>query len=154
MLNRSTRRLSDGFTICGGAEAPTRIYRSGGDVFPDKNDCISISVLNRAQFFWMLWFVVFGLGTKFRPRPRRLVVFGGGCIIVHKLCTEVFVQRMKKCDLGRLAIMFAALCFVDKYGLAMNPYAFRMLLRATCLQVFATCWYHVSGLSSSVVGWL
>jgi hypothetical protein len=114
MLKRSTLRFSDALTRCGGALAPARIYKSGGEVLPARKDCISISVLNRAQFLVMLWFVNFGLGTKFKTNPSRLVVFNGGGIIVHKSCTAEFVQRMKKCDFGMLAMAIVALCMVVK----------------------------------------
>jgi hypothetical protein len=68
-----------------------------------------MSVLNRAQFLLMLKFVYFGFGTKFKPKPRRLVVLGGGGLIVHKLCTAELVHRMKKWDFGRLAMIVDAL---------------------------------------------
>jgi hypothetical protein len=98
-----------------------RMYNSGAVLLPERNDCISISVLNRLQWWSILWFVCLGLGTKFKPNPKILVVFGGGLRMVQRLCTAALVQRTKKCDVGRFAIMLVALWCTDKYGLAVNP---------------------------------
>jgi hypothetical protein len=116
MLNRSIRRRKEEFTLCGGGFAPVRRYKSGMLLLPDRIDCISTSVLNLSQFVVMLKFVYLGQGTYFSPRPSRAAKLCGGCIVVHRLCTDVFVQRMKNCVTGRLAMMFVSVVFGSKIG--------------------------------------
>jgi hypothetical protein len=105
ILNKSTRRRKDGFTLCGGGLAPVRMYRSGIVAAPVNIDCISRSVLKRSQFFFISKFVNLGLGTNFKPNPKRFVKLYGGVKVVHKLCTAILVHRIKNCVAGRLAIM-------------------------------------------------
>jgi hypothetical protein len=71
--------------------------------------------------------VYFGFGTKLSPKPRRLVMFGGAGMTVHKLCTAAFVQRAKKCVFGMFAIMSRTLWSLVRLGSIRNPYAFLSL---------------------------
>jgi hypothetical protein len=65
--------------------------------------------------------------------------------VVHRLCTDALVHRIKNCVAGRLAIMFIALCLGVRYGLAVNPYALAIFRTANCLFDSSICWYHEFG---------